>query len=631
MLESLKKWASGWVAFVMIALLILSFAVWGIADYITGGGGGGALATVGTKEITADEFQRAFGNELNALSRQAGRRITYEQARAVGLDSRVLSQLIGSSAVEAHAQELRLALSDETVADGLKSDPNFQNAGSFDRNMVERLRRELNVTERGLIELRRQDELRNQITTALLRATVVPDAMVDGLAKWRGETRVVSYFRIDADKLVKLEEPTDEELKKAYEGNKRRYMTEPRRDLAVLQLSVADLKKKAKFTDDQLRQAYEQTKHTYSVPEKRRIEQISFKDKVAADKALAEIRSGKDFLEVAKATGAADSDVKLGLKSKSDLIDSKIADAAFALAKDAVSEVIEGGFTTAVVRITEIVPGKEPSFEEVKDKVTDQIASEWAQSQIRDYYGRVDDGRGEGKPLKEIAEDLDLPFFDLKSITRGNVGPDNKPALTVPDANRIIGAGFRGEIGLESEPIQLDDGGYTWVDVTQVTDAKQRPYEEARNEVKTLWSDSKKRELITELARKFTDRIKAGEDFAKVAEEAGANVEKTSAIGRSTIPDGLTQNAMTQSFALRKGEVGHAETADGTTRTVFKLDEINDAPEAGEDLKKRLREEILQQLRTDSLAAYVAALQTRFGVEINQYQLRRATGADQQQ
>ena len=615
----------------MIALLILSFAVWGIADYITGGAGGGALATVGTKEITADEFQRAFGNELNALSRQAGRRITYEQARAVGLDSRVLSQLIGSSAVEAHAQELGLALSDETVADGLKSDPNFQNAGSFDRSMVERLRRELNVTERGLIELRRQDELRNQITSALLRATVVPDDMVDGLAKWRGETRVVSYFRIDADKLVKLEEPTDEDLKKTYEVNKRRYITEPRRDLAVLQLSVTDLKKKATFTDAELRKAYEQTKHTYSVPEKRRIEQISFKDKVAADKALAEIQSGKDFLEVAKATGAADSDVKLGLMSKSDLIDSKIADAAFALAKDAVSEVIEGGFTTAVVRITEIVPGKEPSFEDVKDKVTDQIASEWAQSQIRDYYRRVDDGRGEGKPLKEIAEDLDLPFLDLKSITRGNVGADNKPALTVPDANRVIGAGFRGEIGLESEPIQLDDGGYTWVDVMQVTDSKQRPFEEVKNEVKTLWTDSKKRELITELARKFTDRIKAGEDFAKVAEEAGANVEKTSAIGRSTIPDGLTQNAITQSFALRTGEVGHAETADGTTRTVFKLDEINDAPETGEDLKKRLREEILQQLRTDSLASYVAALQARFGVEINQYQLRRATGADQQQ
>jgi peptidyl-prolyl cis-trans isomerase D len=630
MLESLKKWASGWVAFFLIALLILSFAVWGIADYIGGGMGGGALATVGGKQITANEFQRAFSNEINTLSRQAGRRITYEQARAVGLDTRVLSQLIGSTAVEEHADELRLDLSDATVAASIQRDPSFQNAGSFDRSRVEYIRRELGVSERGFIDLRRQDELRNQITTALLRATVVPDDMVDALAKWRGETRVVSYFRIDADKLVKPQEPTDEDLNKTYEANKRRYVTQPRRDLAVLQLAVADLQKKAKLSDEELRQAYERTKHTYSQPEQRRIEQISFKDKAAAEKALAEIKGGKDFLEVAKANGAAESDVKLGLKSKSNLIDKKIADAAFALAKDAVSDVVEGGFSTALIRVTEIVPGKEPSFEDVKDKVTEQVATDWARAQVRDYYSRIDDGRGEGKPLKEIAEDLGLPFFDLKSVTRGNVGPDNKPALALLDANSIIGAGFRGEIGLESEPIQLPDGGYAWVDVMQTTESKQRPFDEVKNEVKTLWNDNKKREALSELAKKFADRLKAGEDFAKVAQEAGGTAETTAAVGRSTIPDGLTQSAMTQSFALRKGEIGHAETADGKSRTLFRLDDIKEAPESGEDLKTRLRNEILQQLRTDTVAAYVAALEARYGVNVNQYQLRRATGADVQ-
>ena len=630
MLESLKKWASGWVAFVLIALLILSFAVWGIADYITGGGGGGALATVGGKQITPSEFQRAFGNELNTISRQAGRRITYEQARAVGLDTRVLSQLIGSTAVEEHAEQLNLALSDATVAAGLQRDPNFQSAGSFDRNRVDYIRRELGVTEKGFIELRRQDELRNQITTALMRATIVPDDMVTSLAKWRGETRIVSYFRIDADKLVKLHEPTDEDLKKTYEANKRRYVTEPRRDLAVLQLALADLQKKAKLSDEELRQAYERTKETYSEPEQRHIEQISFKDKAGADKALAEIKGGKDFLEVAKAKGAAENDVKLGLKSKSALIDKKIANAAFTLAKDAVSDVVEGDFTTALIRVTEIIPGKQPSFEDVKEKVTQALASDWARAQVRDYYSRIDDGRGEGKPLKEIAEDLDLPFFDLKSVTRGNVGSDNKPALTLPDANAIIGAGFRGEIGLESEPVQLADGGYAWVDVMQTTDSKQQPFEEVKNEVKTLWNDNKRREALSELATKLAERLRAGEDFAKVAQEAGGSVQTTAAVGRSTIPDGLTQSAMTQSFALRNGEIGHAETADGKSRTVFRLIEVKEAPESGEELKTRLRNEILQQLRTDSLAAYVAALQSRYGVNINQYQLRRATGADVQ-
>ncbi len=630
MLESLKKWASGWVAFFLIALLILSFAIWGIADYITGGAGGGALATVGGKEITTNQFQRAFSNEINTLSRQAGRRISYEQARAVGLDNRVLSQLIGSTAVEEHADQLNLALSDATVAASLQRDPNFQSGGSFDRSKVDYMRRELGVSERGFIDLRRQDELRNQITTALLRSTVVPDDMVTALAKWRGETRVVSYFKIDADKHIKLEEPTNEDLKKTFETNKRRYVTEPRRDLAVLQLALADLQKKADLSDEQLRKAYERSKDTYNEPERRRIQQISFKNKAAADKALAEIKRGKDFLEVAKANGAAESDVNLGLLSKSDLIDKKIADAVFSLAKDAVSDVIEGGFTTAVVRVTEIIPGKQPSFEDVKEKVRKELAGEWAQSQLRDYYSHVDDGRGEGKPLKEIAEDLDLPYFDLKSVTRGNVGPDNKPALTVADANSIIGAGFRGEIGLESEPIQLADGGYAWVDVMQTTDSKQRPFEEVKNEVKALWSDNKKREALNELAAKFAERIKAGEEFAKVAQEAGGHVETTSAVGRSTIPDGLTQSAMTQAFVLRKGEIGHAETTDGKSRTLFRLDEIKQAPEPDEDLKKRLSNEILQQLRTDSLTAYVAALQNRYGVDINQRQLRRATGADLQ-
>ncbi len=68
------------------------------------------------------------------------------------------------------------------------------------------------------------------------------------------------------------------------------------------------------------------------------------------------------------------------------------------------------------------------------------------------------------------------------------------------------------------------DGGYAWVDVMQTTESKQRPFDEVKNEVKTLWSDNKKRKALSELAKKFADRLKAGEDFAKVAQEAGGTV-----------------------------------------------------------------------------------------------------------
>lgn len=629
MLESLRKWASGWVAFIMIALLIASFAIWGIADYITGGGGSNTLATVGDKQITAQEFQREFGNELNQLSRQAGQRITYEQARAVGLDSRVLSQMIGSTAVEAHAEQLNLALSDATLAAGLANDPNFQSGGKFDRNLVLRLQQELDLSERGLIELRRKDELRNQITTALLRSTVVPDEMIDALAQWRGETRVISHFSIDLEKLPPLPEPTEDELKKSYEANKSRFMSQPRRDLAVLYLSLADLKTKADITDEQLREAFEQTKSTYEVPEKREIEQIPFKDKAAAEKAIEAIKGGKDFLEVAKENGAEASDVKLGLKAKSDLIDKKIADAAFKVAKDEISGVVEGAFTTVVLRVTKIEPGKAANFEEVKDKVRDQLATEWANAKLNDYYGKVDDARAEGKALADIATDLDIRFFDVKGVTRGNLTEGDQLGLIVPDANAIIAQGFRGEIGLEGEPMELKEGGYAWADVKDVKKAQQRPFEDVKVEVKRYWTDEKKRTQIVDAASKFLDELKSGKDFAKVAEEAGGTVATTAAVGRSTTPDGMSQSAMTQAFTLKTGEYGNAETTDGKSRTLFRVDKIEKAPEPSVELKKELNDELLRQLRTDAIASYVAALQKRYGVDINQTAFRRITGADQ--
>lgn len=628
MLESLKKWAGGWVAFFLISLLILSFAIWGIADYITGGGMGNALATVGSKEITTTEFQREFNNELNALSQQAGQRITYDQARAVGIDSRVLTQLIGSTAVEAHADDLNLSLSDSTLAAGLASDPNFQNAGQFDRSLVERLQYELGVSERGLLELRRRDELRNQITTALLRSTVVPDEMVDALAEWRGETRIISHFTIPHDKLPPLPEPTDEELKKTYEDNKSRFMSEPRRDLSVLHLAVADLKSKADLTDAQIREAFEQTKANYEVPETREIEQIPFKDKAAADKALEAIKGGKDFFEVAKENGAQESDVKLGLKTKSDMFDKNIAEAAFKLEKDEVSEVIEGAFTTVILRVTNIEPGKVPTFEDVKDKVRDQLAGEWARAQLQEYYGKVDDGRAEGKPLKDIAAEADIPFFEVKSVTRGNVGPSEQPGLTVPDASAIIAEGFRGDVGLEADPVQLADGGYAWVDVTNISPATQRPFEDAKVEVKRFWTNEKKRTQVVDEANKLFESLKSGADFAKVAEQAGTTVATTAAVGRTTIPDGLSQSAMSQAFSLGQGEYGNAETNDGKSRTLFRVDEIKKAPAPSAELNEQLKEEIQQQLRTDSIAAYVAALRARYNVDINQGLFRRVTGAD---
>lgn len=628
MLESLRKWATGWVAFILIGLLILSFAIWGVADVFTGYQRG-ALATVGDETITEQEFQRALNNELNAISQQAGRRITLEQARTFGLDQQVMSRLVGAAAVGAHAKEMGLALSDEAIAEGLRRDPNFQDAdGNFSRPLLQAIMRQIGVNEQGLIAMRREDELREHVTTAILRTAVVPDPMIDIVYAHRNAKRVVSHFTIDADKVLEIGDPSEDDLKTTYETNKRRFMTPQRRDFSALVLTPEALKAKAPITDEEIKTAYAQTKSTYDKPEKREIEQIAFQDKAAAEKARSEIEGGKDFMAVAEANGATEVDVKLGLKTKDELIDPKIADAAFSLEGGKVSDPIEGQFTTVLLRVTKIVDGEESTLDEVKDQIRDQLAGEWAAEHLRQLYDQVDEGRASARPLDEIGKDLGIRHFEIKAADSGNKLEDKSIALDVPGASTIMATVFGAEVGIEPEPVELPRGGFAWVDVTKVTKPEQKPFDAVKDEVRALWTAKKRRDGLRKAAQDFVKRASEGEDFAKIAADAGGSVKTTEPFTRGQVPDGLTQAAVSQAFVLKSGQAATVETADGKSRLVVRVDEIVPAGDPDKDAKTALRNELSQQLRTDQIAVYLAKLQERYGVDINQAALARLTGAN---
>ena len=211
MLEAMRRGAQGIIAKALFAILILSFAVWGVADVFTGSSQT-SIAEVGETPITPDEYQRAFQNELNALSYQVGRRISAEQARAFGLDERVLQRLIGSASVDVHARQLGLALSDQAIIDGLQRDPAFHGPdGKFSRDAVENVMRQLGLTEAGLIRLRRQEELRRHLTSALTAGSVVPRPMVEEMHAYREETlkRLEDEHNEFVDFLQKLREAKD--------------------------------------------------------------------------------------------------------------------------------------------------------------------------------------------------------------------------------------------------------------------------------------------------------------------------------------------------------------------------------------------------------------------------------------
>ena len=626
MLETIRKNVAGIFAKVLIALLVLSFAVWGVADVITGVGRS-VVASIGGNDIGSEEFRQEYQQQLDTMSRQFGRRLTPTQARAFGLENRVLETMIGARAVDNHAKELDLSITSKAVEDSVRKDPIFQGAdGQFDPQRLQGILYRVGATEEYFLNSRRQDTVREQLTSSMLENVTVPKVLSDLIRTYRGEERVIEYFSIDPVKSLKIGEPAETDLRKTYDDNKAQFMNPETRQVEVLMITAKDATKKLSFSDQALKDEYEKRKDSYSVPERRKVLQLSLKDKATAEKALAEIKSGNSFEEVAKANGASATDIDLGTVTKSQLIDPKIRDAAFALVKDKVSDVVVGRFSPVLLKVTEVQEGKVPSFEEVKDRLRDRLAELEAPGEIRKLQDQVEDNRLAGKSLQEIANLLGITYKNVSNVERNGNGSDGKPAFKFGGSQNIISTAYGSSVGVENEIVELEDGGYAWVRVLKVNKSTQKPYDTVTDGVKKLWAENQTKSEVSKLSKSLVEKIKAGTPFAEVAKTAGSEVKTSPAFKRNdSLPD-VTAAGVRRAFTLKKGEAASTVSTDGKTRVVFLVKDIKAAKAGKKEDEERLDEEIVGQLRTDTIAQYVGALRKRMGVELNQQLIDQTVG-----
>ena len=626
MLEAMRRGAQTLVAKLLFGILVFSFAIWGVADVFTGWGRG-SLATVGDVAITSDEFNRSFQNEMDRISRQSNQRLTAEQGRALGLDRRVLNQLVGGAAIEQHARDLGLSLSDATIVDMVARDPEFAGAdGKFSREGFAAFLRQVGLSEKGFIQLKRQDELRTAMLASFVKGQAVAKPMLETMHAYNNEKRVIEYLNIDAEKAVTVAEPDEAKLKELYEAGKSSYMTPEYRKFEALFLATDDLKKVIEVSDEDVTVEYEKSKESYNTPEKRRIQQIAFKDKAAAEAAKAALDGGKSFGEVAKDSGAKDTDVDLGLVPKSALIDKKIAEAAFALEKDKVSDVIEGTFATVLVRVTQIEPGIVRTLADVKDQVRDKIASERARDQLQDKHDEIDEARNAGKTLKELGEQTKLVYKEVAAADSRGLDPNGLAVLPQVYLQKVASAVFAPDSGIDQQSIELSDGGYAWINVLSTEPPKQKPFEDVKEEVKGKYMANERNRLVSELAAAFVNRINAGEPMTALEAAAGSTVQKTEPVTRTTVPQGLSEAAVAQAFSLQQGKAGSAQSADQQSRTIIRTVEVIPAAPATKEDLDRIAKQVEPELTNQALTEYTEALKKTLGTSVNEAELRRALG-----
>jgi peptidyl-prolyl cis-trans isomerase D len=626
MMDAFRRAAKSWVAKVLIALLVLSFGIWGIADIFRGGFHRGALASVGGRDISSQEFADAFRRALQRMSQQRGETLTPEKARAEGIDKLILGDLLRGAALDAQSGRLKLALSDETIVGEIKGNPAFSDAeGKFSIERYHQVLERSGLSEAGFIASTRREKLREAITQAAEAGFAPPKTLLEAYDRYENEERDARYFTV-APAETEIPAPTDGEIGEFHDKNIANYTAPEYRSVAIMTAEPADLAGQTTVTDVELKEAYEKYKKTYFTPERRTVMQIVFDTLDDARKAKERIAAGTDFLDIAKEKKLTAQDITLGMQAKDEFIDKKIADAAFKLAPGEVSDPVQGQLSIVLLKAATVTPEHQQTLEETKADLTKKLQLAKAAETIKSTYDAVEDARAAQMPFEKIAKDKNIPFVLIAATDAEGLDKDSK-AVAMPDKEELLKRAFESDAGVENEPVATKTDGYLWYEVREVMPAKPRPLEAVKDKVKADLLAKKLREFALDKAKKLVERGTAGAAFEELAKDAGAEVKSIKGLKRNETNAEFDASAVSALFSIPEKKVAYAPANDGKSAKVIEAAAVLlpkfDPKAAGADTARKT---LGEGGAADLFEAYQTALQTNLGVTVDETLWREIAG-----
>ncbi|MFK4522402.1 peptidyl-prolyl cis-trans isomerase D [Bradyrhizobium japonicum] len=632
MLRGMRKASSNWlgktIMAVVMGVLIISFGVWGIAD-IFKGFGQSTVAKVGSTEISLNEFRQTYTDRLQQISRQFGRPLTPDQARAFGLDRQVLQQTIAEAALDEEARRLGLGQSDEQIRQVIMNDPNFKGVGgSFDPNRFQAVIRNFGYTEQRYVSEQRKVSLRRQITGTIGAGLEPPKAMIDVLTRFQNEQRAIEFVRLDAAQAGTIDAPSPEALAAYFEDHKVQFRAPEYRKISFVVVSPEEIGKWNEVSDGDAKKVFDQRKDRLGTPEKRQIHQIVFPNVAEAQAARERLAGGMSFEDLGKERGLSSSDVDLGLVTKSSL-DPAVGDAAFALPAGEISQPIQGRLGTSIVKVDKIEPGSEANYASLAGDIKREIATERARVKVNDLRDKMEDERGGGASVIDAAQKLGLTAVTIDAVDRSGRAPNGQPVTSIPQGLDVVSQAFNTDVGVDNDAISFK-GGYVWYDVLAITPSRDRNLDEVRDQVEARWRQD---QIAAKLKTKATEMVQKLEQGGKLADEAAAinaKVETASGFKRDDSPAGVPASVVAAAFRTAKDGVGQTAVSGGSEVIVFRVtDIVEPAVDAASDAVKKLKDSLDRALTDEQVASYVNKLETDIGTTINQAAFAQVTGANQ--
>ena len=620
MLHFLRRAVKSLVAKVLLALLIVSFAVWGIGD-IFRATGEGTVAAVGETEVSGTRYANALIRMQRTLSQQQRRAVSLAELRETGLADAALAGLVRDAAMQEELDRLEIAVPPSAVRDAIADNPTFQDGqGAFSQFLYQSRINEAGYDPETFEAATRESLGSELLGGSVTPALVAPPGVAEMIAARRGETRTVEFVLLTPDMAAEPPAPDDAALQAFFEANEERFVEPERRSGLYLHTDIQALAATQTPTDEEVRAEYDAAVDRFTAEPAREVEQLVFPDMAAAEAAAERIRAGEaSFAEVAAEQNVSVADLSLGRVTRADLPEAT-AEAVFATAEQGVVGPVEGPFGPVLLNVTAIEPGGTVPFEQVADEIRGQIAERRARELVTERANAIDDLRAGGTPLPEIAEQLEgvelvrFRGLDAQGDVGGDAHAEPPPLARDPAFLAEVAAAQEGE---ERDLVQLGDGSYALVMVEEVAESHLPELAAVRDRVAAAWAEEQRLQALEARATELAGRI-ADEGLGPVAAEEALGEPQTISFTRDTVPPELTPALADAALAGQQGDTLIGRRAGGDAVLLGVIGSVEPLPEA--ELAERtaaLETAIRGSLDQDQLDYFGRALEELHGASLN--------------
>ncbi len=611
------------VAQVILAILIVPFAFFGMDAYFSDSGSANEAARVGGTSITAWEFGEAVREQQDRL-RQGSGQVDRALLESAELRRAVLENLINQRVLALYAAENRLVVVPQQLQATIAGVPSFQENGSFSLQRYETMLRAQGMAPASFEAGLAHDLRVQQIVAAVGDAGIVPKQSVRRLLDAQLESRSVREFRLSAKALAADVSVDDAQINAYYEANPARFERPARLQAEYLVFDRAAVERAIEVAEDAVRAFYDGNPQRFGVPEERQARHILLSldagaEQVEVERVMADARALVEQLradparfaalakEKSQDPGSASNGGDLGFFARGVMVGA-FEDAVFELQKGVIGEPVRSDFGVHIVEVTDIKPSSVKPFEAVREEIVAELRAQEAGRRFAELAEQFSNTVYEQPDSLQPAADA----LGLKTVTTDWISRDSAPAPL--DEERVISALFGDEAVQKSrntEAIEVGNGTLVSARVKAFEPARRLPLEEVRDR-------------IVELVRIEQGRVKAASEgeamlaALRKGEAAAARWGEVRKLQRSApgLPAAAMQAVFSASSEVLPAHVG-VQSAEGDY-VLYRIEAVERAQIGDEDPRvAAVAGQYNQLLGGRDFGAFLSELRQRYEVTIN--------------